>query len=225
VLVLPRTEPVRWLDPARRRPAPAASDPRTTAAHATGEIDGLRAYLPGTPAARIHWPALARGAGLLERRLSGELGSHPVIILDARTEPSAAGRDALDTAVRAAASLVLELARRGGCAVLLPGAHGVLTVGPDLAAWPGVHARLALVERSETPPAVRPGTRQGHLIWVTASPLLEPQPSGRGARDLTLVAPIAALGELDRPPAFEVAGCAGLVAGADPAGLRLRVAR
>jgi uncharacterized protein (DUF58 family) len=33
--------------------------------------DGLQPYTPGTPIGRIHWPALARGAGLQQRRLGG----------------------------------------------------------------------------------------------------------------------------------------------------------
>ena len=125
-------------------------------------------------------------------------------------------------AVRAAASLTLELARRGGCRLLLPGSRSIVQVGPDLAAWPAAHARLALVEPAAAPPAVRPTLRHSHLIWVTPSPELAPQRAGPQARELVLVAPVARAGALDRPAAFEVAGCAGFVRSRD--GGRLRVA-
>ena len=48
------------------------------------EVDGLRPYRQGTPASRIHWPALARGAGLLERRLRADTDSRPLVVVDAR---------------------------------------------------------------------------------------------------------------------------------------------
>ena len=49
----------------------------------------------------------------------------------------------LDAAVRAAASLVLELGTRTGCGLLLPGEFRPLEIEPDLIAWPVAHARLA----------------------------------------------------------------------------------
>ena len=49
------------------------------------DIDGLRPYRPGTPASRIHWAALARGAGLLERRLRADGDTRPLVVLDARS--------------------------------------------------------------------------------------------------------------------------------------------
>src|ERR671928_204854 len=70
VLVLPRVEPVRPLGVAARGGA-ARARARPSGLPAV-EPDGLRPYRRGTPASRIHWPALARGAGLLERRLSAD---------------------------------------------------------------------------------------------------------------------------------------------------------
>ena len=52
-------------------------------AMAAVDVDGLRPYRPGTPASRIHWPAVARGAGLIERRLQADGDSRPMIVLDA----------------------------------------------------------------------------------------------------------------------------------------------
>ena len=65
------------------------------------------------------------------------------------TAATAAGADAFDAAVRAAASLALALARAGGCSLLLAPerrAHGSTRA---LASWPRIHARLALIEPSE----------------------------------------------------------------------------
>ena len=47
--------------------------------------------------------------------------------------------------MRAAASLVSQLAAAGGCALLLPGERRPLTIERTSAAWPRAHARLALV--------------------------------------------------------------------------------
>src|SRR5205807_7539470 len=100
------------------------------------DIDGLRPYRHGTSASRIHWPAFARGAGLLERRLRADSDMRPLVVLDAR---GSGPPEHLDAAVRAAASLTLELARRRGCRVLLPGERRGIVVEPDLVAWRRVH--------------------------------------------------------------------------------------
>jgi uncharacterized protein (DUF58 family) len=92
VLVLPRIEPVL-----------AAGDALAGAGAGTGigagtprgdgvgkrttpsEMDGLRAYRPGSPASRIHWPILARTGQLVERRLVGGADASPVVVLDAES--------------------------------------------------------------------------------------------------------------------------------------------
>src|SRR4029078_12472989 len=81
-------------------------------------LAGGREPRPGSPASRIHWPAVARGHGLMERKLISEADSRPLVVLDPRTPAS---QDALDAAVRAAASLCVHFARRSGCSLLLPG--------------------------------------------------------------------------------------------------------
>ncbi|MGH2871552.1 MAG: DUF58 domain-containing protein, partial [Solirubrobacteraceae bacterium] len=86
LLVLPRTERVRWHAGAgdvRRLLVPegAAANDALTAV----DLDGLRGYRRGTPASRIHWPAVARGHGLLERRLRADGDSRPLVVLDLRT--------------------------------------------------------------------------------------------------------------------------------------------
>ena len=133
LLVLPHTERVRWGAGGRGRP-PQRSEGRSLAEPmAAIDVDGLRPYRPGTPASRIHWPALARGAGLLERRLQADRDTRPLVVLDARGRPR---EDQLDAAVRAAASLTLELARLGGCRLLLPGERSPIW-GPGRRLTPG----------------------------------------------------------------------------------------
>lgn len=204
VLVLPRTTPVRALrDGDAERAGPSAV---LLAAFAASEVDGLRPYREGAPAARIHWPAVARGAGLVERRMRPDGDARPLVVLDPR---GAASTEDLDAAVRATASLALALARAGGCALLLPGERRATALDGDLGAWPAAHARLALVEDSPTsgPPPVG-DARRGALFLVAAAGRSELPPAmqaaARGARMLVVPRPIAG-----RVPVFEVAGCHG----------------
>jgi uncharacterized protein (DUF58 family) len=180
------------------------------------EIDGLRPYRPGTPASRIHWPAVARSGEMLERRLVAGSSSLPVVVLEASRPVSA---EALDRAVRAAASLSLHLARRGGCALLLPGAARPLELDPALGRWPHAHARLALVERGEKTAAA--GRPRSTLFWVTAN---DPASALRAARRAgpggsVLVTPDAVQGLAE---VFTVAGCHGQLLSAAAAGRRAR---
>jgi uncharacterized protein (DUF58 family) len=139
------------------------------------DLDGLRPYRVGTPASRIHWPAVARGAGLIERRLQADGDARPVVVLDARMpdRPTPAEIDQLDAAVRAAASLVLDLARSGGCGLLLPGEQRATALDRELVVWPAAYARLALVHGGPGSPApalaVTAG-RTGAMIYVAAAP-------------------------------------------------------
>jgi uncharacterized protein (DUF58 family) len=211
LLVLPYTEPVRW---ARGRAADRAENAGGSAPAeplAAVDVDGLRPYRVGTPASRIHWPALARGAGLLERRLRADGDLRPLVVLDARGRGPAAH---LDAAVRAAASLTLELARTGGCRLLLPGDRRPMSIEPDLVAWSRAHIRLALVEGGLRAPApvLEIGARLGAVFYVVARPLdtLPAALSGnvRGPRVLVLPR------ELPTPmgrSSFEVAGCRGIL--------------
>jgi uncharacterized protein (DUF58 family) len=216
VLVLPRTEQVRWTRNGGERASSPASRARADLLAAV-EVDGLRPYRPGTPASRIHWPALARGAGLLERRLRVEGDLLPLVVLDATgTGPE----EHLDAAVRAAASLTLELARAGGCKLLLPGSRRALAVESDLASWPIAHARLALIEggpdvRAPSPAALRAAL--GPLLYVAAQPLERlPAVVGRETRNASsavIVLPSALAPGTDGRASFTVSGCRGFVVG------------
>lgn len=228
VLVLPATERVRWLrsDHGRRLRLPEGHD--GTEALAAVDIDGLRPYRPGTPASRIHWPAVARGNGLIERRLQADGDSRPLIVLDARIPDGAGAADLLDAAVRAAASLVLDLARHGGCGVLLPGEQRATRIDRELLAWPAAYARLAVVEAVPQDRAGRgPGlattaSTAGAMIYVAASPVdrLGPRLTAAGARATLLVVPDRLL-VAGRPagmrgpmlPALAVSGCRGFLLG------------
>jgi uncharacterized protein (DUF58 family) len=185
VLVLPRVLPVR---------ATASGGEGITAharaaliAAAETEIDGLREHREGSPASRIHWPTLARGAGLMERKLISEADSRPLVVLDPRAPAS---RDALDAAVRAAASLTVHFARKTGCGLLLPGDRRAATIGPALAAAQN---------------------RRGLVVFVAARVVdRPPRGLGRTPGGCLIVVPGAVAG---RKAVLEVAGCQGFVAG------------
>jgi uncharacterized protein (DUF58 family) len=209
VLVLPRIEPVRVFARsgaragtlARASAQPAEDGPRI-------ELDTLREAPPGAPAARIHWPAVARTGKLMERSLLPETDRRPLVVLDA-VQPSSA--EALDSAVRAAASLCVALARAGGCDVLLPGERRPAHVDAVLAAWPTLHARLALVEEGPSPVLPARFARAGAVFWVTgreagrAAAYVPPALARASGAGRFLVEP----GEARRGAVFTVAGCAG----------------
>jgi uncharacterized protein (DUF58 family) len=207
VLVLPRIEPVRA---GREGRAHALSVARTSVRGEEGprvDFDTLREAPPEAPASRIHWPAVARTGTLIERTLLAQADRRPLVVVDAASPLSS---EALDDAVRAAASLCVALARAGGCDLLLPGERRPSHIDPGLAAWPMLHARLALVEGDAE--AVVPTWlgRVGAIFWVTArDPEGEggglPGVTGRGSPVGFLVAP----GPATASSAFTVAGCHG----------------
>ena len=174
------------------------------------ELDSLRPYREGAPASRIHWPTVARSGAMMERRLTAEADSRPLVVLDTRRPAS---DDALDAAVRAAASLTVHLARGGGCSLLLPGDRRPAEVDAELRSWPALHARLALIEATGDAPFAGRLERLGAIMWVTAMAGASAPPglarAAAGAR--YLVTPETAAG---RPAAFAVAGCSAYRVGA-----------
>jgi uncharacterized protein (DUF58 family) len=212
VLVLPRTERVRWSRGSGGDRFSAPGAPSRAQVTVAVEVDGLRPYQPGTPASRIHWPALARGAGLLERRLHGDDDFRPLVILDVRGDLPT---EQVDCAVRAAASLTVELARAGGCLLLAPGERRAVAVERDLASWPAAHARLALVEGgpgSPAPTLIATRGRLGPALYVSAAAIERP-PGALGVGAVVLVVPAGSLPRGMRA-SFEVSGCQGFVVGA-----------
>ena len=202
LLVLPRIEPVR---------ASGSGDDSRGARRgrivvgAEVDVDGVRPLREGTPASRIFWPSLARGAEPMERRLSADGDSRPLVVLDPRAPNSA---EDLDAAVRATASLAVHLAGHGGCALLLPGDRRPAAVEPGLAGWDHLHARLALVTESSRPNLVSLSSRRGALIYVSARRQTRPPQvlAHSPSAGRVLVVP-GALPE--RRAAFAVAGCHG----------------
>jgi hypothetical protein len=206
LLVLPRVYPVA-VSAGGGEAATAHARAALTAAAET-EIDGLRPHREGAPASRIHWPAFARGAGLMERRLISEADSRPLVLLDPRAPETP---EALDAAVRAAASLTVHFARKGGCALLLPGDRRANVIERDLLAWPQAHVRLAIVEEHTGPALAAAQNRRGLIAYVAARTIdRTPRGLGRTPGGCLLIVP----GELaGRRAVLEVAGCRGYVAG------------
>lgn len=206
LLVLPRVLPVRAT--AGGGEGISAHARAALIAAAETEVDGLREHREGSPASRIHWPTVARGAGMMERKLISEADSRPLVVLDPRAPASP---DALDAAVRAAASLAVHFARRTGAGLLLPGDRRAVTIEPDLLAWPQAHVRLALIEDHAGPALSAAQNRRGLVVYVAARVVdRPPRGLGRTPGGCLLVVPGAIAG---RRAVLEVAGCQGFMAG------------
>jgi len=226
ILVLPRIEDV--VTDVRAISGPEDAIPAGAhAAHGAGlgkraldfEVDGLRAYRPGTPASRIHWPVLARTGELLERRLVGGANSSPIVVLDSERPVDAS---ALDRAVRVAASLCFHLAPAAGCVLILPGERVPLRIDPGLRAWPEAHARLAMVEPTGSAPNPGVALRTGTVIWISAAGTIPrlPRPLAGAATYLVAAAPVDGLDD----PAFTIGGCAVHRLGGEPVRVKARAA-
>lgn len=160
-------------------------------------FDGLRPYRHGSPASRIHWLTVARTGTLAERRAEEDAeGMRALIVLDAAVPDSS---EALDAAVRAAASLCVGIARMGGCSLLLPGRSDAQPVRSDLSSWPYLHSRLALVKAGERT-AWQAVDHAALVIWVGARRPDSGRPAAVGCT--VSPAPVAGL-----PALFTVAGC------------------
>lgn len=208
LLVLPRIEPVL------AAPGGEESGRRARgrlAGLAATELDGIRSLREGTPASRVYWHAVARGAEPMERQFLPDGDGRPLIALDPRDPASP---DDLDAAVRAAASLAVHLAGQGGCWLLLPDSRRPVAIDPALHGWPALHARLALVTHRGAPALAEVAGRRGGVILVSARRRDRPPPALRnGGVTPVLVVPGGLPG---RRAAFSVAGCHGY-AGARPA--------
>jgi len=196
LLVLPRVERIR-----REQLERALGLGRAGALLDDGpDVEGLRPYRPGAPASRIHWLTVARVGELVERRAERDAEDMPfTIVLDAGSPDS---EEALDRAVRAAASLCVAVAGLGGCSLLLPGAAQAQAIRPDLLSWPYLHARLATVAAGERP-AWALAERARSVIWVGAR---RPEPGRSGRASVCCTVSPSPLGA--RPVLFEIAGCA-----------------
>jgi uncharacterized protein (DUF58 family) len=164
------------------------------------DVEGLRPYRPGAPASRIHWLTAARVGELVERRAERDAEDMPfMIVLDAGAPVSG---EALDMAVRAAASLCVGIAGLGGCSLLLPGSQEAQAIRPDLVSWPYLHARLATVAAGGRP-AWAVAERARSVIWVGAR---RPHAERTGAG--VVCCTVSPMPRGDRRTLFDVAGCA-----------------
>ena len=202
VLVLPRVYPIAG-EAAGALKGLGSEAERLAASAAELELDSLRPYRQGAPASRIHWPTVARTGEMVERKLIADVDLRPLVVVDPRRPPS---EEALDEALRAAASLCVHLAAAGGCALLLPGDRRPSDIDRELHSWPPLHARLALVQASDPMPVTARLDRSGAVFWVAAGGGEAPIGLARaraGSRFLVVPEPLRA-----RPPDFSVAGCA-----------------
>ena len=207
VLVLPQVLPVR---------ATAGGGDGITAharaaliAAAETEIDGLREHREGSPASRIHWPSVARGAGLMERKLISEADSRPLVVLDPRAP---ADDDALDAAVRAAASLTVHFARKTRLRAAAP-RRPARDDGRPRPARLADRARAARAARRD-----RPARRSPPRRTAAGSSSSSPRAWSTGRRAGSGARPAAACSSCrgrspNRRAVLEVAGCQGFVAG------------
>jgi uncharacterized protein (DUF58 family) len=204
VVVLPRVDPIHWPEGGSEDEG-GRSGGSGTASEASSrrgglaqfEVDGLRPYRDGSPASRIHWPAVARTGEMLERRLIAGGDPRPLVVFDPR------GEDVWVRvrAMRAAASLCVALARSGGCNLLLPGARRVLPIDSALHAWPEAHTKLAMAD--EHGAATLPSQTTGALVyWVTAGRALP-----RSARRLHPRSLLITPNGSRRSAVFRVSGC------------------
>jgi uncharacterized protein (DUF58 family) len=210
VLVLPRIEPVVVKEAAGGGRGNGILD-GLDGAGATGldtrpidfEIDGLRPYRHGSPASRVHWPTVARRGEMMEHRLVAGGQASPLVVLDS-SDPD--DSEALDRAVRAAASLCVHLAPAGGCGLLLTGERAPLEIDPKLHAWPQAHARLAVVRGGVSPPPTRRASMAEAVFWVSArsAPVGGSRGAGIAAGFVVSAFPLPGTAS-----AFTVAGCHG----------------
>ena len=213
LLVLPRIEPVLAGGSGAggsRRGASAVDDAaaasRSDLRAIELEVDGLRPYREGMPASRIHWPAVARTGELVERRLTAGSDTAPLVVCDASRPDSA---EALDAAVRAAASLCVHLAALGGCSLLIGGSRRPFEIDADLHSWPQAHARLALVEPASAQPLIS-GLRSGAIFWVAGRSAARLPEALRATPSPRYVVVPGAFADAT----FTVAGCSGRRSGA-----------
>jgi uncharacterized protein (DUF58 family) len=211
LVVLPRVDPVRWSGPGAEPhgQSPGSGHASDAVSRRGGpaqfEVDGLRPYRDGSPASRIHWPAVARTGEMIERRLVAGGEPRPLVVYDPLGASNPADRE---RAMRAAASICVELGRSGGCDLLLPGERRPFTIDPALRSWPEAHVRIAVSDPNAGPPLL-PALRGSAVLWVTAGRGL---PGAlRGLRDGSyLVTPSGS----KRAAAFRVSGCFGYPVGA-----------
>jgi hypothetical protein len=130
-------------------------------------------------------------------------------------------QEALDAAVRAAASLVVHFAKRAGCGLLLPGDRRAAVIESDMGGWGQAHVRLALLDDVAGPVLAAAQNRRGLIVFVSAR-VIDRAPRGVGETPggLLLVVP----GDIGsgRRAVLEVAGCYGFLGARAGAGAAMQ---
>ncbi len=206
VLVLPRIEPVQRSGAGRPDGVGDVRGPSSARLTGALEVDGLRPHVPGAPASRIHWPTVARTGTLVERRLIEDVDLRPLIVMDPNNPSS---EEALDQALRAAASLCVHLAP-GSCALLLAGDRRATPIDADLRTWPAQHVRLALVS-SHDGALWRESIERAAtvLLWVSASSAPARWPRWRARARASASTSARTRSPAGRSLPSRVAGCSG----------------
>ena len=202
VLVLPRIEPLQLTDLGGR------ADELGAAKRACGRgrrHRGRLARCPPTRRARVAHPLADGGA---DDHVDGA-ALWPTVTrrrLWSWTRVTPPAPDALDQALRAAASLCVHLARDGACGLLLPGDRRPARFDRELHGFAESHARLALLEPDAGAPPL------GCLAGATTVVLGDGR-DGRAAAVAQLRAPARYLVSPHPRPGwpvrFTVAGCSG----------------
>ena len=135
---------------------------------------------------------------MIERRLVAGGEPRPLVVFDPRGGAAPADRE---RAMRAAASLCLELARSGGCELLVPGERRSLPIDTGLRSWPEAHVKIA-VSNPSAGPMLPAALSSAALFWVTAGRAL-PRSLSRLGPGSFLITP----GGSRRAAAFRVSGC------------------
>jgi uncharacterized protein (DUF58 family) len=153
-------------------PAHAGIPPSLLGADPGGdpEPDGLQPYMRGTPAARIHWPSVARAGEWQERRVITAPRGMPLVVVDLSGAPAG---EAIDWTLRAAAGQIHALAQAGGCRVLLPGERHPIAVDNVAEGWPSMHRRLASLRGAVATAAATAAPGAIHIRAAQAPALAE----------------------------------------------------
>jgi hypothetical protein len=134
---------------------------------------------------------------MIERQLIAGGEPRPLVVFD----PRGGTATQRERAMRAAASLCVQLARTGGCDLMVPGERRPLSIDPSLRTWPEAHVRIAVADPNSGPSMPQGGSGAA-VLWVTAGRSL-PSNLRRVRPGSFLVTPSGAR----RAATFRVSGC------------------